>query len=121
MSWSSEVIIIAGYKLDSETFSTGAERWEDMAFGKDGDKSLQKYEDYFIDADPICGEGPWFFGKIIRYYDANSNGFAEELNKIITNPLDITEIQEVFHKIFDDILPIGFEFKFSKWITGRWV
>ena len=43
MSWSSEIIIVAGYKLDSETFSAGAEKWENMAFGVNGDMSLQNY------------------------------------------------------------------------------
>lgn len=121
MSWNHEVIIVAGYKLDSDVFSKGAEKWEEMAFDKNGDESLQKYEDYFIDTDPISGRGPFFFGKILRCYGSDDDYCpTEELNSILTPLKDIDEIREIFHLIFDEFLD-GSECKFSKWITNRWI
>ena len=122
MSWRPEVILIAGYKLPRDVFGLGLDKWDEMTFGENGNHDLAIYEDNFIDTDPCAGEGPVFFGEILRYFDPDeSANMVWDINDIYTPAPYIVKLKAGLHTFFDDFLPLGFEFKFSKWITVRLV
>ena len=122
MSWNTEVIMVAGYKIPRDVFQLGYNKWEEMTFGENGNPDLAIYADNFIDTDPCTGEGPVFFGEILHFFDpAEEINIAWDINKIYTPAAYIVKLKAGVHDFFDDFLPLGFEFNFSKWVTVRLV
>lgn len=62
-----EAIMVRGFKIPRNIWNEGMEKCEET-------NSFEELEDYFIDMDPICGQGDTLFGEVITTLDA---GFAK--------------------------------------------
>lgn len=94
MSYTTEAVVLAGYKVSSEAWA--------HAWGKYEENESYPYEleDMFVDANPMTGCGPLFFGTIIFHIDEDCN--PVEFDSILANAATISKISTTFEELFKD-------------------
>ena len=108
MSWNTEAIIFVGYKLPQDVWTKGLE------FCDAHPDILPDYEDYFIDMDPVVGDGETFFGSIIFHIDDYAP--AAELSSINAGDETIDILTTSFQRIFPDV-----QSTYKKYVGIRWI
>lgn len=97
MSWTPEAVMIRGFKIPRDIWNEGMDKCEET-------NCLEDWEDYFIDMDPVCGQGDTLFGEIIttieegtaRNCNDTTNFSWEKFSRLINKYYDI------FEKIYAD-------------------
>ena len=109
MSWTSEAVIIAGYKIPEIVFN---EVFKD---------ELPDYVgDYLISTDPVSDTGDYFCGKII--YSVNERSPAMEFDKIYFDKETVDLVNQIFdHWVLPKLSALGFSVPiFTKWLALCW-
>ena len=109
MSWTAETCVVAGYKIPQEA---AANAWELM---ENDWKTYGRWEDFFVDPDPLRGSDYLFFGKIIFTLDEHDSPVRFE--DILFTQKDFDEVNEGFTKLFGEwCAERKFYTKFDKWL-----
>lgn len=90
MSWLPKTILVRGYKIPRAIWNEGLEKCGD----------LEKYEDMFIDLDPVCGQGDTLFGHCIMTVE---EGFAQNCYEINLSWEELMNIKDTFYEIFEEL------------------
>lgn len=99
MGYELEAIMVRGFKIPRNIWNEGIEKCKET-------NSFEEFEDYFIDMDPICGQGDTLFGEIITTVDA---GFAKSCNETgftlesLYNSKTKYNLKTKFYNVFKDI------------------
>lgn len=117
MSWTSEAVVLAGYKISPEAWAHAWSKYEDNY-----DKYPGWIEDMFVDADPATGRGPLFFGSIIHNVKEDSE--PVEFDTILANAETINRAFVAFASLFEEYYKQHPEEKvprFTKYLFCRWI
>jgi len=99
MSYTSETIVISGYKLPYEIWKKGFKYCEKHC---ETDINIPaNWGDMFINMNPICNHGEVFFGWVI--YTVPEDGTTKEFDTILADLPVITHVQWYFDHIFRHI------------------
>jgi hypothetical protein len=110
MSWTPEVIVVAGYKVSQDAWCKAF----DKLFNSDNDNLPSEWEDLFICGDPVSDNpNTYFFGKIILSMDDHTDPIA--LSAILASYSVIKEVCEAYVALFEGKPPT-----FEKWLLTRW-
>ena len=117
MSYEAQAVVISGYSVPRdiwhEAFEYCDQHWKT-------DPSIPvDWEDYFIDMNPMTGNGETFFGEII--YRVDEYAPCKEFDTILATASTIMRVQNAFDSIFTNFYMIkGYPLpKYNKYLGVR--
>ena len=93
MSYTSEAVVLAGYKISHEAWDYAWNRFED------GYDAYPGYvEEMFVDSNVMTSDGPFFFGTVIFAVDEDEE--PREFDSILADAMTICKTSTAFAELF---------------------